>query len=722
MTDERWLRIRDLVERALDREPADRDAFLDEACAGDAELRQEAEELLALESRAGSRFLEPLGAGEPGELESGKHVLGGFEILRELGRGAMGVVYLARQPSLNRAVALKVFVAGLGTTEREIERFHREARAASRLRHPGIVQVLVDGTSGNTHWFAMEHVEGHDLDRELELQRAGSTDAFLPAPGERDHASSVAQMCADIADALHYAHGQGLVHRDVKPSNLLLDADGRVQVADFGIVRDEAEGSLTRTGELAGTPYYMSPEQARLRDAAIDHRTDVYSLGVVLYELATHRRPFTARSSADLFTKIRDVQPRAPRAHNPRVPRDLETICLTAMAKDPGERYASAGEMAEDLRRFVAREPIVARPPSLAVRALRWGMRRRYWVAGAVLLVGGIVVGSSATRRATKAAGQAEVTVLFSEGSLSSGQVSVSPVDPVSGEVGQAVGYGNFPVGARSFQLRLEAGLVRIVVNLAGDDPCTFSRDLRPGEEVVVEPSPSPERRRGMIWIPGGTLSIREPDAAKLAINFRDVAVAGFWLDETEVTNEQYRAFLDDTGHAPPRHWDSIATGRHDELPVVQVGWLDARAYAEWAGKRLPSFPEWTWAARGVEERTYPWPGAVPGEYRGNTLQPLVPDFSKTPDYYLDNVEPVRSHPDAATESGLYHMFGNVREWTESFLGEPVGNGFEPRRDLRLMAGHAWHAAEKQHELWTFAFAGVESDYGDYLTGFRCAL
>ncbi len=328
MSDDLWTRARKVLGGALELQGEARRAFLDEACAGDADLRAEVERILAHEAAGDPDFLEPPSRAQ--HPQSSRHVLGEFELVRELGRGGMGVVYLARQPRLGREVAVKVLVATPATQARDVERFHREARAIASLRHPGIVQVFADGQVEGTHWFAMEHVEGHDLHRELQLQKAAGVlegdRPFLPRPGEEGHAATIARLCRDAADALHHAHRHGLVHRDVKPQNLLLQPDGRVQIGDFGLVRDESQGSITRTGEVAGTPHYMSPEQARVRQGAVDHRTDIYSLGVVLYELATLHRPFEGNTSADVITKIRDAVPRNPRAWNHRIPRGRQKI------------------------------------------------------------------------------------------------------------------------------------------------------------------------------------------------------------------------------------------------------------------------------------------------------------------------------------------------------------------------------------------------------------
>jgi serine/threonine protein kinase/formylglycine-generating enzyme required for sulfatase activity len=728
VSDARWRRIEEIVEQALELVGLERGRFLAQACGDDAALRAEVEALLGREESGGPDFLEPPELLEPRapKAEAARHALGEFELLRELGRGGMGVVYLARQERLGREVAVKVLVAGLWTSERDIERFHREARSVARLRHPGIVQVFADGQVGGTHWFAMEYVPGHDLGRELQLQKAQRVfereAPFLPRPGEPEHAATLARVCADVADALQCAHEAGLVHRDIKPQNLLLQANGRVQVGDFGLVRDEELGGITRTGELAGSPHYMSPEQAHVLRAAVDHRTDVYSLGVVLYELATHRRPYEGKTSADILTQIRDTHPENLRAHNAQLPRDLETICLKAMAKDPRERYATAAELGADLRRFLAHEAIVARPPTPASLALRWLRRHRSPVAGILLLSGGLGVGTLLARRAAAAERSARLEVELSTpaGKALNGSVGLRPIDPITGAVGELLPLGPLPLR----QAGIEPGYYRIVVDLGAAGARVFARELARGEalEIRTLAREAPVDVQDMILLPGGTLALRDADRPLTAVNQRDVAVQGFYLDTHEVSNAEYRAFLDATGHPAPRHWAEIERGTHDRLPVVQVGYLDALAYAEWRGKRLPSFPEWLWAARGAENRLYPWPDAFPGALRGNVLHPLETRFAWETEDYLRLASPVDSHPDARTASGIFHLFGNVAEWTESLPGEPVEGGFEPRLGQRLIAGHDWFAGAKLHDLTTFAFNSIERTFADFSTGFRCAL
>ncbi len=725
MSDPRWERIRSVVGRALELAGDARSAYLAEACGADAELRREVDELLARGQRsADPDFLQPPGlAGEaPRNL-----VLGDFELLRELGRGGMGVVYLARQKGLEREVAVKVLVEGPGTTPVAVERFHREARSAARLRHPGIVQVFADGQAGNVHWFAMEFVPGHDLAREIELQRGGQLlegqGPFLPRLGEPQHLVSVARVCADLADALHFAHKSGLVHRDVKPHNVLVQPDGRVQLADFGLVRDELLGSLTLTGEIAGTLPYMSPEQARVRKSPIDHRTDVYSLGVVLYELTTLQRPFEGATPAEVLTRITNDVPRGLRRLNRRVPRDLETICGQAMAKDPRARYADAKALADDLRRFLAHEAIEAKPPTLFERARARVWRHRRPVAAGALLACGLGFGSWWTLRGVRAGEQAELWLEARDerGAPLAGRAAVRPLEPLTGLAGEARDLGALPLAG----VALAPGYQRIVLELDGGVR-EYTRLLEAGRslELVARIRTEAADDAGMIRVEGGTLHLR--DGIPLSpLEDRPVQVAPFLLDACEVSNADYRRFLRATRHPEPDHWDEVREGEHDELPVVEVGWRDALAYAEWAGKRLPSLAEWMWAARGAEGRLFPWPDAEPGVYRGNTrhARVLVEDrdgFAA----YLASATSVRSHPEARSASGLFHLLGNVSEWTESVQLEPTEEGFQSRPAQRYVAGPPWDAANREGHHATlawFAFGGIEQTYANHRTGFRCA-
>src|SRR6059058_2603054 len=285
--------------------------------------------------------------------------LGDYELLEEVGRGGQGVVFRARQKSLNRTVALKVISLGQWASKAHLKRFRLEAEAAARLEHPGIVPIHGVGERDGQCYFSMKFIEGGQLD-----------EVVKQTPMSIRHA---VELITKVARTVHYAHQHGILHRDIKPGNILLDQKGEPHLTDFGLARlVESESSVTHTLEVLGTPSYMSPEQAVENNAAVSSVTDVYGLGAVLYQLLTGQPPFAGGTTYETIKLLLDTEPRPPRLLNPKIDRDLSTICLKCLEKDPTRRYSSALDLAEDLDRWLKHEPIQARRTGIFIRGQKW--------------------------------------------------------------------------------------------------------------------------------------------------------------------------------------------------------------------------------------------------------------------------------------------------------------------------------------------------------------
>ena len=301
-------------------------------------------------------------------------VFGPYDILGEIARGGMGIVYRARQRDLKRIVALKVMKEGEGASKKQIRRFQRETETAAKLQHPNIVAVHEVGCHRGFHYFTMDLIEGDALDEVVKR-------------GEKMNYERVLQIVEEVSRAVHYAHGKGIIHRDLKPANILLDTDGHPKVTDFGLAKSiDHKSMLTRTGAVVGTPFYMPPEQAR-GDNDIDQRADIYALGVILYELLTLKLPFHGETTMEVYHKILEEEALPPRHHDPKIPLDVQTISLKAMDKDPARRYASAKDLADDVQRYLQGEPIMARPLNPIQKLLKRAKKNLPAVAVGSLMV-----------------------------------------------------------------------------------------------------------------------------------------------------------------------------------------------------------------------------------------------------------------------------------------------------------------------------------------------
>lgn len=842
MNVDRWRRIKKLHSQALELADSERRTFLEAECEGDDELLQEV--LTLLGDQNGDDFLETPPLEGSGELQPKvRTTIGDFQLLDVIGRGGMGVVYRARQMSLDREVAIKVLPRPAAMEQRRVDRFKREAHAAAKLKHPNIVPIHFVGEDEGLHYFVMQYIEGRSLHEELDLQRQqgkGGLDEepILPAFGSKSFITAAAELVRSVALALHYAHEHGVVHRDVKPHNLLLDHSGNILVADFGLAKVEDMGSISRSGEIAGTPYYMSPEQALAKRVKVDHRTDVFSLGVVLYELLTLRRPFTGNSSREVLYAISFNQPRSLRKLNGRVPRDLETVCIKALSKKPDGRYASAQEFADDLLRFLGHEAIHAKRPSVASRVTAHVSRRRNWyvpigVAVLVLLVGSLFFSQWDQRRQVMAKVKPLQAVVQAE------DLASWPIDDLLAVLNEAealrdqdvqraverewiqpaierirkVGYDRKQLGLELLELGLPPedlsvefrpasdpeyframSLLHDARLLLPDDPDvaywanpknTFPKvrirapraldgaevsiqnvkwwllSLGPSEslgrlplaeELPVEPGvyritiaqgtgesarfvelarvlaqrgrtyeidvpalrDTVEAHDAMIRVPGAEYTVGDSDSTLVHNRLRLVRVNEFWIDRTEVTNAQYRGFMEATGRREPLTWD----GRYDEawndLPVVGIRYADALAYAEWAGKRLPTYAEWEVAARGRDHLDYPW-----GDEERDLAEAAVvnrQDGHATWEGYLAGVRPVGSTPQDVSPFGLMDVLGNVTEWTETIHFDLSGEDPYPDYTSRMAKGLSW--SEARGSLNDLIVCPIDAAWQ---IGFRCA-
>jgi serine/threonine protein kinase/formylglycine-generating enzyme required for sulfatase activity len=676
--------------------------------------------LRGLVEQAVSTSYFDLGIGSmfPSLLSGGMPEVEGFELIRELGRGGMGIVYLARDRELDRYVALKFIRGGLG--EDDSKRLLEEARTVAKLDHHGIVQVHQFGRRDDLVFIASGYIEGETLKDRIAREReacevVGNDDRRLdrgsPATS-RTRIDEVLKLIREIAAAMTYAHGRGIVHRDLKPSNILIDEHARPYVADFGIAL--RENNQQNAADPVGTIGYMSPEQLGAISGPITPASDVFSIGVLLYEFATLRRPFGATTLAEARKEIKQCERLDPRKLCQGLPPEIGQLCRRAMMLDPAERYEDAGALLMDIDQAIAG---TLQPPSWS---LRHGVHliRRHRIAAAVLASVGMTVAASGLAWSVIRANAVSTGTVVFDGRVPE-VVSVRPFDPETRRLG-----GARKLRVKQGSLTLPAGRYRITVT---DEAGTieYTRMVIGNADTVIFVGNGSRllQLEEMVLVPGGEYIVGYDTSPLRAMQSRVVTVDSFLIDRHEVTNEQYRAFVLSTGHRGSPLWGEVYDEALDHLPVVGVSQNDARAYAEWAGKRLPTDHEWEIAAAGFDRRAHPW-GAADRELE--TVQIDAPHFVggftefEDPQYldlYLGNVLAADSDTPDITPSGIMHLSGNVAEWTDSVMS-PYG---APADDLAAIAkGNTFMIPDEQlHTNQEAFFPGASAR--TLGLGFRCA-
>jgi formylglycine-generating enzyme required for sulfatase activity len=647
----------------------------------------------------------------------GDHI-GRYRLLRELASGGMGTVFVARHDQLGRDVALKVLKAELGL--RGLERFEVESQLAARLSHPGIVTIHEAGRDRGRAYYVMDLVVGRSLQAQLDTQGP-------PDPRE------AARVMAAVARAVAHAHEQGVLHRDLKPDNVLIDDAGAARITDFGLAREvtEERERLTVTGQILGTPDYMSPEQANGNVREVDQRTDVYGLGATLYTLLTGRPPFQGQALLEVVAQILQTPPVPPRRLRPDIPRDLEAVCLRCLEKDRDARYPSAAALADDLERCARGDATRSRAPLVAGSAGLLALL----VALIAWLAPDLLASARAPTPAPEVATESESPAPAS-GDMTPPALQLDPppagtrdslihlrgrvrdeapwIEVRVGQSARRVESGEFelPVALRAGrnELLLEAEdpagntSTQVVVVERWEVPDWFEHldpppplPLPPGLSWGDDPGEYRWEPDGsiLVWIPPATFVMGHdprhgPSGSDDGPPHEVTLTQGVFLGKHEVSWRHYDAFCDATDRPRPNRTpiDQPGPALDDTYPAWQVTWDEATAYCAWAGLRLPTEAEWELAARGTSAIKYPWGGDPEGSSVPQAnVQGAADGYAYT--------SPVDSLPAGVSPYGCLHMAGNVGEWVQDWLGrypsEAVVDPTGPRLGkARVARGGCW--------------------------------
>lgn len=660
--------------------------------------------------------------------------LGQYQILQELGRGGMATVYKAYQPSLGRYVAIKVLPPYHAEAETFIARFIREARAVARLEHPHILPIYDFGREGDLSYIVTKYVEGGTLKDQLgqpfDLRRAAS-------------------IISQVASALDYAHDQGIVHRDVKPSNILLDRDEWVLLTDFGLAKMAgASARITGSGVGIGTPAYMSPEQGQGLD--VDRRSDVYSLGVILYEMLTGRTPYEANSPLSVMVQHITKPLPSPREVNPNIPVAVERVILKALVKDPAYRYTRAGDLAAALEDAVAKSeeaptvtplpaaeaksppvaiphpsgemvhgaPSATEPPERLKAYSRWNRIAAAAIALVTILVLAVAVCFAAQVfiRLTSTTPTPTFTVAQALTATAQAMGVTAPPTPMS-----TAGLPTDTPTPSPTAIPTTATPTNTPIPTDTSTPT-----MTPSPTATLTPVPPAEPAAGtikvfgdaeMVYIPSGKFIMGSDSGDPNEAPAHTVYLDGFWIDRTEVTNAAFQKCVEAGACSQPLNSSNTRNNYYNnpafaDYPVIYMNHYDAEGYCRWAGKRLPTEAEWEKAARGTDSRTWPW---------GDTF-----DRNKLGLGPGNDTARVGSNPAGASPYGVLDMAGNVLEWvadwysSDYYTQSPEHNPQGPATGVEnVLRGGRWWDVE--YDLRITKRWHLGSNERNPALGFRCA-